>query len=299
MIFKYRRQQKVAQISSWSGSILIHVLLVILLLLITQSRPGKPGKIHDGKKVSIEVSDSKDLIAEQQPLDAIQVSALNPWAIQTPQQPDVQVLEEISQITTSEPTISMKMSPSDLENSLSGNWASFMSQSNLGELGATFFGLQARGGKFVYVVDRSASMANGRLDAARNELFHSIESLTSRMSFFIIFYDVDYLKMEAEGLVKASRHNREIYFEWARTVPAAGSTDPTKAIQFALRLKPDAIWLLSDGEFENDSVVDQIRATNQISRIPIHTIAFADNSGEDSLRLIARQNRGNYRFVSP
>jgi hypothetical protein len=163
--------------------------------------------------------------------------------------------------------------------------------------GASFFGLAARGGKFVYVVDRSGSMSGEKLQAAKSELFRSARSLKRTMKFYIIFYNNGFEPMPAEELVKASGPNKSRYLGWAEGINSRGGTDPQKAMIMALKLKPDAIWLLSDGQF-NDRVCDVIRRENSGARVQIHTIAFYSQTGEDVLQRIARENLGMYKFVA-
>src|SRR5690606_31871810 len=57
-----------------------------------------------------------------------------------------------------------------------------------GELGsAIFFGTRSEGNRFVFVVDNSSSMKNGRLEMATTELLKTVESLSPRQSFYVIF----------------------------------------------------------------------------------------------------------------
>ena len=180
-----------------------------------------------------------------------------------------------------------------------GNWASLSAgEGGAGGKGASFFGLEARGGKFVYVVDRSSSMRGSRLEATKAELIRSVHSLKRTMEFFIIFYDSTHEPMPAAGLVKATGPNKGRYLSWVEAMGCRGGTDPQQAMLMALSLEPDAIWLLSDGEFDVQAC-DVIRAANPGARIQIHTIAFHSASGQRVLQRIAEENRGRYRFVRP
>lgn len=163
--------------------------------------------------------------------------------------------------------------------------------------GASFFGLEASGNKFVFVVDRSGSMRDGfRLEAAKAELIRVVSGMDRTMKFFIIFYNTRFEKMPAEGLVGATEDNRKTYLDWVRRIGATGNTDPTDAMLEALSLKPDAIWLLSDGLFPVQAAT-VIRQKNPGARVQIHTIALHDDGGKDILAKIAEENRGHYKFV--
>ena len=52
---------------------------------------------------------------------------------------------------------------------------------------AMFFGTKSKGDRFVFVVDNSSSMKNGKLDTARSELLKTVESLSPKQSFYVIF----------------------------------------------------------------------------------------------------------------
>jgi hypothetical protein len=59
---------------------------------------------------------------------------------------------------------------------------------NAGAPGAAlFFGTKAKGNRFVFVIDNSSSMKGGRLEMALAELVKTVESLTPRQSFYVIF----------------------------------------------------------------------------------------------------------------
>src|SRR5689334_3254696 len=50
-----------------------------------------------------------------------------------------------------------------------------------------FFGTEARGNRFVFVVDNSSSMKGGRLEMAVAELRRTIDALSPKQSFYVIF----------------------------------------------------------------------------------------------------------------
>ncbi len=168
-----------------------------------------------------------------------------------------------------------------------------------GGQGASFFGVRARGGKFVFVVDRSGSMGDSggrRMRAAKAELLSSLRRMRDEYWIQVVFYNTDYVALSPEGLVQASVHNKRKAADWIEGVPSSGGTDPGPAMEYALGLKPDAVWLLSDGEFSPDTAAD-IRQWNQQAGAVVHTIAFSSVTGEGVLRQIARENGGQFTFV--
>ncbi len=62
------------------------------------------------------------------------------------------------------------------------------SSRNGGRMDSTlFFGTEAKGNRFVFVVDNSSSMKGGRLEMAVAELVRTVEGLSPRQSFYVIF----------------------------------------------------------------------------------------------------------------
>lgn len=184
-------------------------------------------------------------------------------------------------------------------NAPQGDWMAFGTGTGRGGgSGAGFFGLEARGQDFVYVIDCSSSMYGKRLAAAKAEVIRSLNSFNKNMRFHIIFYNTRAMGMSGGKLLKANATNKHNTFAWLDTVYAGGKTNPVQALQNALRLEPDAVWLLTDGEFEdNDAVRQAIAEANPGQSVQIHTIAFASDEGERVLKAIAEDNRGEYRFV--
>jgi hypothetical protein len=64
-------------------------------------------------------------------------------------------------------------------------------------------------------------------------------------------------------------------------------------------LRPDTVWLLTDGQFADGPALDAIAAGNRQLKARINTLAFHDKGGADILQRIARENDGTYRFVKP
>lgn len=163
---------------------------------------------------------------------------------------------------------------------------------------ATFFGIRAKGKKFVFVVDCSGSMsADGRLLRAQDELIRSLMGLGYDQEFYIVFFNHLVFPMPGNKLVAANGKNLRDTTEWIRHSLPIGGTVPWPGLAIGLDLKPDAIFLMTDGEFSPDAV-DRLAVRGATGdRIPIHTIAFASRAGEELLMAIARFTKGTYRFV--
>ena len=167
--------------------------------------------------------------------------------------------------------------------------------------GSGFFDLETAGTKFVYVLDGSGSMtephseARTRLDRVKLELVRSIGGLAGDMQFFVVFFNRVAVPMPAAKLQMATGTNKQKYLEWVVKVQGGGGTDPRPALKQALELRPDVIFFLTDGVFD-DKVADEVTRLNTRG-VSIHTFCFGDVSGEALLQAIARRNQGMYKYV--
>ena len=164
---------------------------------------------------------------------------------------------------------------------------------------ASFCGLEAKGYRFVFIVDSSGSMQGERFNAACQELMTSITDLDEHQSFYVIFFNATeypqaYPQVDNE-MSPAGLASTERLAAWMRGVVPNGWTNPDGAIRRGLDLKPDAIFLLTDGEFNQGGALAVIRRHK--FRTAIHTVAFASPEGAPMLREIAARTGGTFRFV--
>jgi hypothetical protein len=171
---------------------------------------------------------------------------------------------------------------------------------------ASFFGVEARGTRFAYVIDISGSMDLGvgvgslrRIDIMKTELGKSLGALMDNAKFFVALFSGDSKPMGGKlEWVSANESGKQ----WARrTVPliaAEGETIPVPAFKLVLQLRPrpDAIYFMTDGEFDKD-YANQIARMNVEFRIPIHCITFVSKEGEEVMRKIAADSGGTYTHV--
>jgi hypothetical protein len=157
----------------------------------------------------------------------------------------------------------------------------------------SFFGIRARGRVFIYVVDCSGSMEDdGRLLRAKNELRRSVWNLRNPQRFLIIFYNDRPWVMPGGVSAPADTGAKSQSLRWLNLIEAAGETDPRGAMAHAIGLRPDAIFLLSDGQFP-DGTVEAIAKQNR-RKVPIHCIDLAGGAEGNQLQKIARDSGGQY-----
>lgn len=152
------------------------------------------------------------------------------------------------------------------------------------------------GSKFVFVLDKSGSMGGGKLPAVIDELEAKLATLTREQSFCLFFFDTRAFCMPGGRLLPATPENVTSMIQWARAQRPDGGTDPTEAMHLAFFLRPDTLWLLSDGGFR-DAVVGAITQANRW-RTRVHTIAFFQRA-EHTLAELARRNGGRHIYVPP
>jgi hypothetical protein len=157
----------------------------------------------------------------------------------------------------------------------------------------SFFDVKAEGTFFVFVVDCSGSMDDGgRLLRAKRELRRTISRLSFPQRFLVVFYNDRAWPMPGDLVASADTQSKDRAYRWLGRVDAHGETNPQSAMNLALSLKPDAVFLLSDGDYPNGSVKAVARKNK--TGIPVHCIDLAPGAVGDDLKRIAAQSGGQY-----
>ena len=193
---------------------------------------------------------------------------------------------------------------------------------------ATFFGTKAAGRRFVFVVDRSASMRNGsqnfrsdelfnRFDVATSEMLSAVSSLQPHQEFFVLMFVHNTIPMfgqqslEQSGdrdfeTIPATRENKIRLQQWVESVKMGGGTDPRRAIEVAISMQPDAIFMLSDGQFISEmgdhqpKTLDIVRSHAAVGTIvPINTISLVVEDTIPVMEEIAERSGGCLLYTSP
>lgn len=182
-----------------------------------------------------------------------------------------------------------------------------------GGLGTNFFGVRAGGRKFVYIVDSSHSMRGEKFATAQEEVLYAITQLSVQQSFYVFFFDqitqpmvLSPDKEPPPEPVPATRDNVKRASKWIKGVETGTNTHPYEAVKLALAMRPDAIFLLTDGQFSDNGQTEQYLLINNVLERPtkepqviVHTIGFWDLAGQEALQRIAQRNGGTYRYVPP
>lgn len=178
--------------------------------------------------------------------------------------------------------------------------------------------------RIVYICERDGTFL-GSFDIVRWQLRKSLEGLTPRQSFALIFPgDKDnpspdtasYLASHEQLAYACSQTLDEAFtFLDRRAGPSyienpahplerkgqAFATNTLPAIRKAFSLQPDVIYLMTNGDFpSNDEVLSEIRRLNKGKQVRINTIAYsaAGEEYQTLLKKIAAENSGTFRFVT-
>lgn len=168
--------------------------------------------------------------------------------------------------------------------------------------GGGFFGKAPPGKRVVYIVDSSASMnhpheseAGTRFGRVKVELLRSIKGLTADQQFYIFFFNDNSIRMPANGMQLKATQQLDRYLRWIAGFRADGLTDPREALFEALRLQPDVIYFLTDGQIRKSDADDIIEANR--GQVQINTVCIGEATSESLMKNLAAQNRGTYTFV--
>lgn len=175
----------------------------------------------------------------------------------------------------------------------------------------SFFGIEADGHTFVYILDMSGSMEGKRYDRASAELIRSINALTQNQNFYVLLFDDSALQMFGEHRarpkpVAATPENKARLSAWLKKAFRGGGTNPCGALHVALRMKASCIFMLSDGDFNRSrsgsgigvGSSDAFKVVKANNTTPIHTIAFEDTNSCKNMDRLSTMTGGTYRFVA-
>jgi len=179
--------------------------------------------------------------------------------------------------------------------------------SGSGKARTSLFGIVGEGYKFVYCFDRSGSMGgSGRnaLRAVKAELLASLDRLDTVHQFQIIFYNERPVIFNPSGmpgrLAFANQQNKDRARRFVDSIVSDGGTEHEDALRLAIRMRPDVIFFLTDGD-DPKLTRDQLNTIQRLAAgIIIHAIEFGPGKkpeGKSFLEVLAGENGGQYAYV--
>lgn len=186
-------------------------------------------------------------------------------------------------------------------------WGLHAAEPSPGEVRTGLFGLEAAGSRFVYLIDRSASMAaseGGPLAAAKRELIRSLDDLGRVQQFQIIAYNqrLSHFRPSGgrRGLAFGDDSNRRRAVRFIESIRGDGATRHAPAIEAALAVGPDTVFLLTDADAQDDLDQEEFeRLAGRLGGTRILVVQFGPPGGVRSPRLaaLAERSGGRYRSV--
>ncbi len=183
------------------------------------------------------------------------------------------------------------------------------SKEEAGTKGTSFFGLESRGDRLVFVVDCSGSMGyERRFERAKYELGQSLRLMEANQEFLVVLYNDGIYPMLDTPLkktkpIRATDRNVKLVMEWIDFQTPAGFTLPARAIRGSLEIKPSSIFFLSDGELDDDTVemLRELNVSNSATgarKVPVHTITLGSTgAGAGTMKQIAQENDGRFTWA--
>jgi hypothetical protein len=300
-----RRQLRM---SPFGLSLLAHVGIVAVLSAITI--PGLSQQFAFDLSFTAEPVVSEEVLIDEiatEPLDELE-NTKN------------QLMEEVSQVTALENELNSQVALADLSSesladaALSDAAALFGSQgsglSELvpqgGNLTASFFGTKVEGRRILYVLDNSGGMRDGGFESLVEELMRSVDSLTEEQQFYVIFYsDMVYPMFHprpVDRFVPANDRFKKRLAGWLDSVEFSVGNTIDEAINAAAMIRPDALYLLTDGDIDTTRDGRKLAALvdSRGRDFPIHTFGIGMTEGSKAavnLQMVADSNDGKFRIV--
>ena len=158
----------------------------------------------------------------------------------------------------------------------------------------SFFGVRSPGERFIFVLDNSTSMLDGnRRGMAQSEIIRAIKALKWPQQYYVIAFDSETLPLPFGPYVTSGADQTRKVSQWLSRLTPQDGTLPGNALRQAIGLKPDAVFLLTDGQFDSPTPA-KIKEWNS-GHVPIHVIDMGPGKPVEILEQIARDSSGVYR----
>lgn len=298
-------ERAVKQVAPWVVSVLVHAALILLVILVA----GTAVLLRKEEETVLIIADFNATAYD--PLVRLD---LDPAETTDP------LVQDLVEIETFEPEINESLSDVDVDpisvisdaasRSLMARFAPDVTEAT-----AEFVGISMTNARrIVYVIDASGSMIP-YLRRIIQELARSLDALSPPQAFGIVFFQGDdaIVVPPVRELAPATPEAKLRALEWIdANVVAQGGTYPPAAIERAMALEPDAIFLLSQdirgyGTFEVDQqeLLDMIDRLNPVDpgtgrrKTVINCIQFVYEDELQTMRKIAEQHGGprGYKFL--
>jgi len=183
--------------------------------------------------------------------------------------------------------------------------------SGIGPKGAVF-GNGGNAYRIVFICDGTGTMMT-KLPLLMRELKSTISKLKPIQEYEVIFFfdGEHFASIDPTKLLPATPPNNKKTFAFLDRFAVQGKTNPIPAIEQAFRYKPQLVYFLSDGAFDDlvpyDQVVARFHELNPDKAARVNTIVFINTQdrtedlkkAEETMKKIAADSGGNFVLVDP
>lgn len=307
------------KITSLIVAVAVHIVLIVVFSVWAVTKP----RVRPPQIVALAAPDAESEAPER---ERLKKSVSSPASVEASQ---VDVVSSVSFAPVTLPTVmtdSLNPAPAAMG-------AAFGPSLDFGSGGTgeiAFFGSKAKAQKLVYVVDVSGSMNYGgdgtknREQLMKEELTRSILALPPGTLYQIIFFsshawfagkktnetefrakygdNPDPAMLPTESLIRAIPSRQRATARQIEQTEPGGGTNWRLPLKMAIKLEPNVIFFLTDGEIDSDSgdkpVIDDVVDYNaSMSRAKINTICLMELNAYDELKELADRTRGDVFLV--
>lgn len=207
----------------------------------------------------------------------------------------------------------------------------FSPSMSFGEIGGgnvSFFGSRGKTKNMVYVVDVSGSMqqqgeqGKTRIALLKQELKRSVSALPLSVKYQIIFFSNkawfagdeppvtgfmakgadDPENYPSRSLVRATQSQKRKTLAHIDEVKSGGGTNWRLPLKMAMKLEPDLIYFMTDGEIDSDSgkvpvIEDVVNYNREKGNARVNTICLMEMKAYEKLHELANRTRGTVFLV--
>ena len=141
------------------------------------------------------------------------------------------------------------------------------------------------------------------MNQAKTALVAALGNMKPTKKFYVYFFNSGHQGLSGGGARFATRLNVATAQSWIKSQHARGMTNPSSAISDAFeRIKPDTIWILTDGMFNgpggSTAVRSMINDLNKDRMVVVNTWGFHNDPDRVDRNLggIANDNNGTFFF---
>lgn len=168
-----------------------------------------------------------------------------------------------------------------------------------------FMGLEAEASRIAFVCDGSR-WTDTKDDELFAELLRAVKPLAPEQHFSVIFFADGKGWGPGDGRpMPATDQNKRALRDWLHDLETGRQSTPAPGLKLALEGKPDTVFFVSDGHFDDyTGVASLVTTLNPERAVRVHAIGYFRNEEEDDsrsfvefLRALARDHGGQFKVA--